>query len=550
MKKLLQSKYLLLAFLVTLCVINIVQGYFTELLADEAYYWMYSNFLDWGYFDHPPMVAVWISISKFFIASGELSVRFFSAITLSINFYLVWLLIQHPKKKEFVWLFILLLLSTALFNIYGFITVPDTPLLLFMSLFLLGYQKYLQQKSLLSYVLLAISMAGMVYSKYQAVLIIFFVILSNLKLLTDYKLWITCLVALLLFSPHLYWQYSNDYPSFRYHLFERSVKKYRIDFTTNHFLNLIAIIGFTFPIVYWAFFKNLKNKDLFQKALNYIVIGFVIFFFFSSFKDHVQAQWVVPISIPLIVITFHFLADNQQRIKLFKRLAFVSISVIFVLRILMTNGSLLPRELEMHNNKKWVARLEKTIGNKEPIFLNSYQNTSLYWFYSKNRPFQYNTWWSRKNHYDLLKYNQKIETDNGILVGVGKNSNPTDSVLMKNNGLIYLKDLHSYTLDKNNRFEISSKGTIKNNKKNTINITKESVKDFNIKIIDFYVVLKPKNKHHQIVSAKLINDNTLEFLCPNYSAEFTTIAVQVAGSTHKDMYPLRLSKYIELKFTK
>jgi hypothetical protein len=23
-------------------------------LDDEAYYWVYSKFLDWGYFDHPP----------------------------------------------------------------------------------------------------------------------------------------------------------------------------------------------------------------------------------------------------------------------------------------------------------------------------------------------------------------------------------------------------------------------------------------------------------------------------------------------------------------
>jgi len=34
-------------------VINILQAAFLELHFDEAYYWLYSRNLDWGYFDHP-----------------------------------------------------------------------------------------------------------------------------------------------------------------------------------------------------------------------------------------------------------------------------------------------------------------------------------------------------------------------------------------------------------------------------------------------------------------------------------------------------------------
>ena len=28
-----------------------------QLHPDEAYYWLWSRYLDWSYFDHPPMVA-------------------------------------------------------------------------------------------------------------------------------------------------------------------------------------------------------------------------------------------------------------------------------------------------------------------------------------------------------------------------------------------------------------------------------------------------------------------------------------------------------------
>jgi len=50
-----QSKKIIWYFLLGWTILNIIQGYTFELHADEAYYWLYSRFLDWGYFDaiHP-----------------------------------------------------------------------------------------------------------------------------------------------------------------------------------------------------------------------------------------------------------------------------------------------------------------------------------------------------------------------------------------------------------------------------------------------------------------------------------------------------------------
>ena len=53
-------------WLVILTIVNLLQACYTELLDDEAYYWMYSRHLAWGYFDHPPMIAVMIKTGYFF----------------------------------------------------------------------------------------------------------------------------------------------------------------------------------------------------------------------------------------------------------------------------------------------------------------------------------------------------------------------------------------------------------------------------------------------------------------------------------------------------
>lgn len=540
MKSIVNSKYLLSGFLILVFIINIIQGYTTELLSDEAYYWTYSNFLDWGYFDHPPMVAIWITISKFFFSTGELSVRFFSSITLPISFYFVWLLIDHPKKKEFTWLFILITFSTALFNAYGAITVPDTPLMFFTALFLVGYKKYLKEKSLISYIILAISMAAMMYSKYQAILVIGFVLLSNLKVLKDGKIWLTTLATLLLFSPHLLWQFENDFPSFKYHLFERKENTvYRFRDTYMHLINMIAIIGFTFPIVYKALLKNLKNKDLFQKALNFIVVGFIVFFFISTFKGHAQAQWIVPISIPLIVIPFNYLIEHPEKLKLFKTLAIVSIVVITFLRIAMANDGILPKQFEMHANKNWVNRLDDKIGEKTPLFINSYQNTSLYWFYSGKRPYQINAWTSRKNQYDLYNYNQNFSIKNPMLIGVWKQQQPTDSMKKKKRGTIYLKDVvGDYQKSISFKLKLPSKNIIKQNSTNSIPVLNKNLSD-SLKKFTLQIVLKSGTVKK--VFPVMLQGKTLTFSLPKLEESFIPELIQIIGTPVIGVEPIRLS---------
>ena len=42
--------------------INVFQAATTELTSDEGYYWFYASKLEWGYYDHPPLLALFIKI--------------------------------------------------------------------------------------------------------------------------------------------------------------------------------------------------------------------------------------------------------------------------------------------------------------------------------------------------------------------------------------------------------------------------------------------------------------------------------------------------------
>jgi 4-amino-4-deoxy-L-arabinose transferase-like glycosyltransferase len=58
----------------------------------------------------------------------------------------------------------------------------------------------------------------MLYSKYHGILVVAFTVLSNLRLLRSSKFWLSMLLALVLFLPHLGWQYTHQFPTFEYQL--------------------------------------------------------------------------------------------------------------------------------------------------------------------------------------------------------------------------------------------------------------------------------------------------------------------------------------------
>ena len=53
-----------LGFLLGWLLVNLLQAGLTELDPDEAYYFMYSRDLAWGYFDHPPVIALMIRLGR------------------------------------------------------------------------------------------------------------------------------------------------------------------------------------------------------------------------------------------------------------------------------------------------------------------------------------------------------------------------------------------------------------------------------------------------------------------------------------------------------
>ncbi len=379
-------------------ILGLIQSRFTELQDDEAYYWVYGQYLDWGYFDHPPMIGLLVKMG-YAIFPNELGVRL---LPLLLN-VLSLVIIEKLTEKKNPFLFYIIALSIAVLQVSGFVAVPDIPLIFFTALFFLCYKNFTRNYSLLHTFLLGISVALLLYSKYHAVLIVFFVLLSDIKLFARYQTYIAGIIALLLFAPHLWWQYQHDWVSFRYHLFESNVNAYKPSFTLNYIIGQLLLPGpiAGFILLPAAFLYKPLNKT--ERALRFTMIGIYAFFLLSSFRGKVEGNWTSPALIPLFVLSHQFLVEKLRWQKILFKLLPVTLVLVLFARIVMLVDMVPVAAIKerYHSWKKWPGEMKERTNNLPVVFSNSYQRASKYWFYTDQPSYSANHYKGRRNNYNF-----------------------------------------------------------------------------------------------------------------------------------------------------
>jgi hypothetical protein len=368
----------------------------------------------WGYFDHPPMIALFIKVGSF-LFNGEVGVRFITIIAQLITLVILWDIIgeQSPTAKK-IFIFFGIAASVVMFQVYGFIATPDSPLLLFVALFLAGYKRFLVRQTMPLILWLAFSMAAMLYSKYHGLLIILFVIASNPRLLLSRGFWLAGIIALIAFIPHIAWQIQNDYPSLRYHLISRSRPvniRHILNFIPNQLFSFNPFfIGLALTLMYFE-----KPRERFERSLYFISTGFLVFFFISSFRGHVEPHWTIAASLPMIIIVYRKGIERPRSLAYIHRVLLPSILILLFLRVALIID-FLPVNLKFHGQKEWYRHLAAIAGDTPVVFRNSYQRPSVYTFYTGKPATSLNGIYYRKNQYDIWPFEENLFGKKAILV--------------------------------------------------------------------------------------------------------------------------------------
>jgi len=191
------------------------------LAPDEAYYWVWSKALAFGYPDHPPMVAFWIRAGTALLGDTTLGVRLLGPLATAAGSLLLWRAAEDllPGRRAGV-VAVVLANATLLFGIGAATMTPDTPLLFFWTAALFGCARLLATGQARWWAVVGVAAGLAAASKYTAVLLTPAVLLWLLAVpalrpwLRRPAPWLAALAALAVFAPVLAWNADHGWVSF------------------------------------------------------------------------------------------------------------------------------------------------------------------------------------------------------------------------------------------------------------------------------------------------------------------------------------------------
>lgn len=338
------NKRLLYIFIISFLT-RLLLAFGIELGNDEVYYRIFALFLDWSYFDHPPMVAWLIRLTTLGAnVAPDGFVRLGAVIIGAINTLLIYRITKNVCNSEKAGLISALLYNGSIycFIISGTFIMPDTPLTLF---WLLALERLItilpckeieanQRRSML----LASFYIGLaMLSKYTGAYLWgaagLYILLYNRQWLKEWSIYIGFIVSILIFTPVIYWNIENDFITFTFHgarvTAQNSIKwlyfgreifgSIFYNNPINWVLALVAILSFKRG-------KSAANTDIVAEG-NYISrdsyrmlvifsLPMILLFLSISLTRETLPHWAAPAYLSLIILTSAYLVNRRNALKL------------------------------------------------------------------------------------------------------------------------------------------------------------------------------------------------------------------------------------------
>lgn len=262
---------------------------------DEAYYWVWSEHLDIGYFDHPPMVAWWMAVTGGLFGGSEWAIRLGAPFSFFLINWLAFRLARSISDGPSSFRLVLALQLIPLFNLGAIILTPDTPLLLFWSLALAIFYRACRRNAPKDWVLLGLAIGFGLLSKYSMAL---FPVAATLALLSHplRRNLLGALIAFcvggLIFSPVIIWNAQHEWVSFLFQFDHATAGTGRWWENIGGFtLSQVALFS---PAFAWIFLRRLLNPSAPVTGLPSIApfaLFPLLFFLLLSFFTHTEAGW-------------------------------------------------------------------------------------------------------------------------------------------------------------------------------------------------------------------------------------------------------------------
>jgi 4-amino-4-deoxy-L-arabinose transferase-like glycosyltransferase len=275
-----------------------------DLRTDEAYYWTWSKEHVLSFLDHPPMIAWFIRFGTAIFGDTNLGARFGGIVAMAITQLLLADIARRVTHDIRAIVFAVLMPEAALY--YGLLmskVAPDVALIPFAVAMVWSLVRLAESNDQRWWLAAGVFGGLSLLSKFTVVMLLPAV--AAFMLVPDWRLrqlrspypWLAALIALLLFSPVLIWNYQHDWASFRFQAVRATaVHEFSLR-TIGDYIGLQwGLVGFVlFPVVLsglgFTAWRGYRNREPVAILLSTAVIVPFLYFFWKSLTLRVGDTW-------------------------------------------------------------------------------------------------------------------------------------------------------------------------------------------------------------------------------------------------------------------
>lgn len=286
---------------------------FFPITSDEAFFHEWGNHLNYGYYDHPPMIGWWLwlltRISHEPLVIRSLSILLTTVVALAVVFVAKRALVRTDEKK--VWLSAAVYLTLPVSWSAVFVTT-DTPLIFFMTLSCVAYVVATRRQSLFGIYLAGLFLGLAFLSKYFAVIL---GLALGLHAITQQRRWSYLFALLIGVLPFILINVSyNIFNCWNNIMFNLVNRHDDAELNWGSFLGYLGMIVYVLTpwVLYWFMrgFIRIRQQAHSRVLLILVFVPFV-FFLLVSLTKTIGLHWVLGF-IPLFFVLFAASAGFHQ----------------------------------------------------------------------------------------------------------------------------------------------------------------------------------------------------------------------------------------------
>ncbi len=293
---------------------------------EEAYHWNYARHLDWSYYDHPPMVAWGIAIGRLVFGDTPLGLRFaFVLLSAGTGWLAARLATRMHGEAAAPWAVGLLAMQPANFLV-GVAGFPDAPLQFFWMLGLSLVWEAAESGRPSRWLAAGVALGAGMLSKYTMSFLAFSLVAWSLatagrrRVLLSPWAWLSVLVALGVFAPVFYWNWTHDWASFRFQSIGRLEESEGVQAVEagNYLLGQWwGFLPLTLPLAAVALFRAFRRGTPADRYLAWFFAPMFVAFLGISFFRNAHLLWPGPAHLSLALLMAGVLAAPEGRIATF-----------------------------------------------------------------------------------------------------------------------------------------------------------------------------------------------------------------------------------------